>query len=66
MSDSICAYIVTLETDINEDDEAIMNAIKMIKGVINVEPISANPMITIATARAKEKLHEKIFKAISE
>ncbi len=39
-----CAYVVTLDRDIREDDaEPIIEAIRMIRFVAKVEPVTASP-----------------------
>lgn len=43
MIERFCGLSVTFEKDIRDDDaQHIMNAIRMIKGVINVSPVSAD------------------------
>jgi tripartite-type tricarboxylate transporter receptor subunit TctC len=43
MTDRIKGFVVTLDKDIRIDDvQEIMNAIKMVKGVIDVSPSVAN------------------------
>lgn len=43
MTDRIKGFVVTLDKDIRIDDvQEIMNAIKMVKGVIDVSPNVAN------------------------
>ena len=46
MTDRPSAYLVTLSGDIREDDagDGILTALRMIKGVISVEPVTANPL----------------------
>lgn len=55
-------YIVILKEDIREDDaESIINALKMINGVLDVQPIVASFEIAIAEARIRRELIEKLF-----
>ena len=52
MTDRHAGYLVTLDRDIREDDaEAIMAAIHMIKGVISVKPVVADIGLHIAAER---------------
>ena len=40
MTDRYPGFLVTLDRDVREDDaEAFLTAIRMIKGVVNVEPL---------------------------
>lgn len=42
MTDRHKGYVVTLADDIREDDaEAVVNALRMVRGVIGVEPVVA-------------------------
>lgn len=60
-------YVITLEKDIREDDsQSIIEAIKMIRGIVRVEPIETGFDIHIATARAETEMHRRIFEAIYE
>lgn len=46
-------YIVVLDHDIREDDaEAVIAALKMIKGVLSVEPVVGDVRLMLAEARA--------------
>lgn len=48
-------YVVVLERDTREDDaEAIMSAIRMLKGVVSCEPVIAGPELHVAQERARE------------
>lgn len=61
MTDRHAGYVVTLSEDIREDDaEAIINAIRMVKGVINVRPIVSNVELMIAEDRTDQEWREKI------
>lgn len=61
MTDRHAGYVVTLNEDIREDDaEAIINAIRMVKGVINVRPIVSNVELMIAEDRTDQEWREKI------
>ncbi len=65
MTDRYHALTVILEKDIRDDDaECILNAIKMIKGVINVKPIVSNPTSWMAEERAKRELGQKLLEIV--
>jgi hypothetical protein len=67
MTDRLSGFIVTLERDIREDDaEAIVNAIGMLRGVSNVEPIKADYHTRMAVHQAKDELRKKILDLILE
>lgn len=62
MTDRIAGYIVTLEKDIREDDaEKITIALKMVKGVIDVQPLVSDPTLAMAVSRSRNDLMNKIF-----
>jgi hypothetical protein len=65
MTDRYYALTVTLTEPIRDDDaEAIINAIRMIKGVNNVVPLVAEADLHWAAERAKRELGEKILELI--
>jgi hypothetical protein len=65
MTDRIKGFTVTLEKDIRIDDfEAILNAVKMIKGVASVEPSIATPDDHINRERIKMEVYDKMRKVI--
>lgn len=67
MSDRTVALTVVLDSTYRVDDaEAIMNAIRMIKGVARVKANVADPDTYIAFARARAELTSKLFDAIKE
>lgn len=54
MSDRHYAYTVILAKDTRDDDsEAILNAIRMVKGVEAVTPLLATPELAVAESRAR-------------
>ena len=62
MTDRIKGFVVTLDRDIREDDaEATINALKMVKGVIAVERVRDTPGIAIETTRLRAEMAEKIW-----
>lgn len=61
MTDRHAGYIVTLANDIREDAaEAIINALRMIRGVADVTPIVADYNLRIAEVRANEAWQDRI------
>ena len=66
MTDRHGGYVVTLVEDIRADDaEAVINALRMLKGVLSVEPIiggSADGFIQEQRVRAE--FREKLFELI--
>ena len=61
MTERHAGYLITLEDDIREDDaEHVINALRMIKGVMRVEPIVANIELHIAQERAKHELQQRM------
>lgn len=61
MTDRYNGFYVTLEEDTRADDaEALMNAIKMLRGVIDVRPNVVNVTDHTASLRAKFELGLKV------
>jgi hypothetical protein len=62
MTDRHSGYLVTLAKDIRSDDaENTINALRMVRGVISVEPVISNIEVHIAEDRAKRELLTKIY-----
>lgn len=62
MTDRLKGVIVTFERDIREDDaEAVLNAIRMIKGVLSVKPLVADVDFHIAEERVRQELTKKLW-----
>jgi len=68
MTDRHNAFIVILERDIRDDDaQGTINAIKQIKGVLDVQPSNADNFdVAIASTRARTRLWNKICKVFEE
>jgi hypothetical protein len=67
MTDRFHSLVVVLEKDIREDDaQAIIDAIKMVKGVLTVDGLVADPTSMMAYARARSDLQHKLFTALQE
>jgi hypothetical protein len=61
MTDRHAGYLVTLAEDIREDDaEAVITALRMIRGVIAVEPVEMDTSIMIAQQRADAEWRERV------
>lgn len=53
MTDRHAGFLVTMADDIREDDaEAVITALRMVKGVLNVSPVPASVEQHIAWTRA--------------
>ena len=67
MTDRINGVFVTLDRDIRTDDaEHLLNAIRMIKGVVDVSPNISDPNNHMAKISAKIELGNKIMKVLKE
>lgn len=67
MADRHAAYIVTLSEDHHADDsQAVMDAIRMIRGVADVQPVTASVEIRVASARANEQWVARLLDLIRE
>lgn len=62
MTDRHAGYIVVLDEDLREDDaEQLITALKMLRGVTSVEPVTADINLTLATQRVRHEYRGKIF-----
>lgn len=62
MTDRYNALTVVLDRDIRSDDaEAIINAIRQIRGVLAVDPHVADMADHVAVARVRAELTEKLW-----
>jgi hypothetical protein len=67
MTDRVHSLAVVLERDIRIDDvQATINAIKQVKGVIDVTPEIADLNSHMAYARARTDLQSKLWKALHD
>ena len=65
MTNRYYALTVILEKDIRSDDaEPLVNAIKMIKGVLDVKPHISDPETWMAQERARMELGRKVMNII--
>ena len=67
MTDRINGVFVTLEENIRIDEiEHLMNALRMVKGVIDVSPNVVDSMDHVAKIRAKTELTNKLLDALRD
>lgn len=67
MTDRLRGVVVTFGQDIRVDDaEAILSAIRMIKGVVDVQPVVASYEGDMAEARVNQQWREKLYALIRE
>jgi hypothetical protein len=67
MTDRHAAYIVTLEHDIRDDDaQQLIQALSLLRGVVSVEPVPADPIEHIAQSRARSVMRRKLWEALEE
>jgi hypothetical protein len=67
MTDRYYALTVVLETDLRSDDAVpVIEAIKMIRGVLDVKPLVTNAEIYMAQERARRELINKIFEVLKD
>jgi hypothetical protein len=66
MTDRIQGFIVVLDSEYRTDDaEAILEAIRMIKGVLDVQPAPAlRPNDYITRKQVEHELRTKLYKAL--
>lgn len=66
MTNRYNAVVVAFDRDIREDDaEAIINAIRMLRGVLTVTPNVSDINTHVAESRVKRELTDKIYDAIN-
>lgn len=62
MSDKYAGFVVGLDKDLRSDEvQATLNAIKMIRGVIVVEPVVTTATLHIAQGRAAREFEKKLL-----
>lgn len=67
MTDRHAGYVVTLAQDIREDDaEATITALRMVRGVISVEPVQAGGDLMIAEMRAKNDMRRRLLDLLDD
>lgn len=61
------AYLVTLAEDVREDDaEEILTALRMVRGVLAVQPVERDIDQQIGQVRADGEWRERIFKLLDD
>lgn len=67
MTDRHAGYLVTLADDLREDDaEATLAALRMIRGVVKVEPLVSSFEVQVAKARADAEWRTRIANLVTE
>jgi hypothetical protein len=67
MTDRICALRVALERDLRpEDVQPIIDAIKMVRGVLDVTTNTANSEVWIGYQRARHELTQRLIDALND
>lgn len=62
MTDRHAGYIVVLDEDIREDDaEHLISALKMLRGVASVQPVTADVNLSLATERVRHEYRSKVL-----
>lgn len=65
MTDRLKGVVVTFKKDIREDDaEAIINAIRMVKHVLTVKPLISGYEQGMAEDRVRTELGDKLWKIL--
>jgi len=65
MTDRLNALIVVLDKDIRDDDaQPLMDAIKMMKGVISVSGSVADSESVVAESRVRSQLSKKLWEVL--
>ena len=65
MTDRHAAYLVTLNHDTRTDDaEATLTALRMVRGVLDVQPVLADLDQQIAQTRADNEWRNRIYKML--
>ena len=65
MTDRHAGYIVTLGEDIRcDDDEHIITALQMVKGVVSVTPVTADHQLHMAEDRVRFALQRQMYDAM--
>lgn len=67
MTDRHAGYIITLKSDIREDDaKATLTALRQIKGVVAVQPVVADVQQHLAISRVRCELADQVYGAIND
>ena len=67
MTTRLKGFVVTLERDMREDDaKQTLVALTMVRGVVSVEAIEADPGDMVIRSRVTRELFDKIFAVFRE
>jgi hypothetical protein len=68
VTDRHAGYIVILDKDIREDDaeESVLTALRMIRGVADVQPVGADPATLIAAVRRDSQWSAVLLNVLEE
>lgn len=67
MTDRLRGFVVTLDRDLREDDaEATLNAIRQVRGVIDVSPVVADYNSLMAYARVRGEVADRLIAFVRE
>lgn len=62
MTDRVQGYVVILDENMREDDaEAVVQALRMVRGVLDVQPVPATIETHVAEERARLKLLQQLW-----
>jgi hypothetical protein len=66
MTDRHSGYIVTLADDVRDgaESETIMSALRLIRGVVSVTPITSDPLATVARNRRDSAWHAALRRLV--
>lgn len=65
MTNRYCSFIVVLDQDLRQDDaQVLVDAIKLLRGVLTVTPLAADANYQTAELRAHIALNEKLLKIL--
>jgi len=67
MSERHAGYVVTLTEDLDEEAaQQVLDALRMIKGVLSAEPITANVDVHIGTERARSEIRGRLLDLVRD
>lgn len=65
MTDRHAGYIVVLDADLREDDaEPVLADLRMVRGVLSVEPLASGWEVHVAEERARSELGTAVVQAV--
>lgn len=66
MTDRYAGFVVTLSEDMREDDaRQVLSALRMIRGVVGVEPVVSSVEVAIAQSRADAAWRARIANLVT-